>query len=177
MSKKAKRVKIVKGNKISSKGNRVIEKKALEDKPLTKKDNGKNKDLTLIFIAILLFIIDRLLKFFIKEGVCNNILCLKQTLNYGAVFGILPGATLLFIIAALVLIPILIALCLRTKSNLLRIAFILITTGALSNLIDRIMFGYVIDFVSLLRSSFFNLADIINIMGAIFLVVSLIREK
>jgi len=144
---------------------------------LSKKEKGTKFILMLLFIAALLFITDRLLKLFIKEGVCNNILCLKQTVNYGAVFGILPGATLLFIIAALILIPILIVLCLRTKSNLLRVAFTLIATGALSNLMDRMIFGYVIDFVSVLRSSFFNLADIINIIGAVFLLISLIREK
>jgi len=54
---------------------------------------------------------------------------------------------------------------------------ILIFSGALSNLIDRILEGCVIDFINLGFGPVFNLADFFIILGAIMLTVIRLKIK
>lgn len=46
----------------------------------------------------------------------------------------------------------------------------LILAGALSNLFDRMVYGYVVDFLRLWPISYFNLADLLIITGAVWLI-------
>jgi len=48
---------------------------------------------------------------------------------------------------------------------------ILILSGAVSNIVDRLRFGCVVDFIDLKFWPVFNLADIFIVLGAIFLLV------
>lgn len=116
---------------------------------------------------------DRLTKIF-AQG-CNPVFCIKRSINYGAAFGLFQGATTLFIIVAIALIPLLIYFLCKTKSNLLRAALTLILAGTVSNLIDRLVHGYVIDIISLSLFAFpsFNIADTANTIGAVLLIVYL----
>jgi hypothetical protein len=62
-------------------------------------------------------------------------------------------------------------------SNLeFRISAILVAAGAISNIIDRIYFGCVIDFIDLHFWPVFNLADIYITMGGIILVANLLKK-
>lgn len=54
---------------------------------------------------------------------------------------------------------------------------ILIISGALSNIIDRLYLGCVIDFIDLKFWPVFNLADVYITIGATVLVIRTIREK
>jgi signal peptidase II len=54
---------------------------------------------------------------------------------------------------------------------------ILILSGGISNLIDRIYFGCVIDFIDLKFWPVFNLADIYITIGAIMIIISLCLPK
>lgn len=53
----------------------------------------------------------------------------------------------------------------RAKHIFSAIALSLIIFGALSNLFDRLAYGYVIDFIEIPRLSSFNLADLFIIVG------------
>jgi signal peptidase II len=53
----------------------------------------------------------------------------------------------------------------------------LILGGALSNLADRLRFGYVVDYIDLKYLPVFNIADIAIVLGAIFLVYSLLKKE
>lgn len=53
----------------------------------------------------------------------------------------------------------------------------LIFSGAISNIIDRLTFGCVIDFIDLKFWPVFNLADIFIVLGAIILIVKNINLK
>ena len=58
----------------------------------------------------------------------------------------------------------------RTRQNkLLNWGFILVLAGALTNLLDRLMFGYVRDFINLGLGFTFNLADIFIVLGLILI--------
>ena len=53
----------------------------------------------------------------------------------------------------------------------------LITSGAISNVIDRLHYGCVIDFIDLKFWPIFNLADIFIIVGAILLLIKLFKNN
>jgi signal peptidase II len=53
--------------------------------------------------------------------------------------------------------------------------FILILSGAISNVIDRLTFGCVIDFIDLRFWPIFNLADVFLVLGAILLLVKYLK--
>lgn len=61
----------------------------------------------------------------------------------------------------------------KKENSILILSLLLITAGGISNLYDRIIFGYVIDFiwVFFLPKFTFNLADFIITLGCIFLAV------
>ncbi|MFA6417360.1 MAG: signal peptidase II [Patescibacteria group bacterium] len=63
--------------------------------------------------------------------------------------------------------------CLSLKSLLL--TFILF--GAISNMVDRLQYGYVIDYLELKYFTVFNLADVMISCGVLILIVSLMRDK
>ena len=47
----------------------------------------------------------------------------------------------------------------------------LIILGALSNLLDRLIFGYVIDYINIFIWPVFNLADAMIVVGIIFYII------
>lgn len=90
--------------------------------------------------------------------------------NRGAAFGILKNQTFFFILTAVSAI-ILISLKLGKHKavSLCSIALGLILSGALGNLIDRLFFGYVIDFLDFRIWPVFNIADTSITIGAILI--------
>jgi len=115
----------------------------------------------LLLISLLLIILDQITKFFI-DGITN----------YGAAFGILQGFNILFIIIGMIVV----AGILIYSKRLRGIGFyggILLFSGTVGNLIDRIFLGYVRDFIDLGFWPSFNLADSYNTIGAALLVIYL----
>lgn len=113
----------------------------------------------------------------IIEGICD----LTYVENYGASFGILSGQKwLLTAISILMLVGVLILLICKPKAHkLLRFSLIAIAAGTFGNLFDRLIFGYVRDFI---EYTFFetwfninfgigNVADLIIIFGFVALIV------
>lgn len=135
------------------------------------------------FILVpLIIIFDRLTKAYMTKQSCFFLICIKPSVNFGASFGLFTGFTfLLIIIAIAVLLIILFFYFIANKklNNLSKVAFILLFAGTLSNLIDRIFFGYIIDWLTFSFVTFpaFNLADVSNIVGALLLVIFLIKNK
>lgn len=129
--------------------------------------------------------IDQLIKFFVAEHlkpvgsveVIPGLFSLTYLENKGAAFGILSNMRWIFIVFTLIVIAILIYLVVKNKikSKLFTASAILLIGGGIGNLIDRIFFGYVIDYLSL---SFFspvcNFADYCITFGTVLLVIYLI---
>lgn len=98
--------------------------------------------------------------------------------NCGAAFGVMRSApswvrTGIFTVAALGFMGLLFSMYLRGGGGrMFTIAVPLIASGALGNLVDRIRYGYVIDFIryhGLFEWPTFNVADIAIAVGAAFL--------
>jgi len=92
--------------------------------------------------------------------------------NRGAAFGILKNQLPFFIITALAAI-ILIVINLKNKQHeqppVYSLSLSLILAGGLGNLIDRVCFGHVIDFLDFRFWPVFNIADSAITIGAILL--------
>jgi signal peptidase II len=96
-----------------------------------------------------------------------------HTQNTGVAFGMFQGANVvLAILASLVSIAIIYYYPRIPHQDLtLRIALSLQLAGALGNLIDRILFGYVTDFVSVGNFAIFNVADSSISIGVVVLLI------
>lgn len=111
----------------------------------------------------------------------------KYVENTGAAFGILRGQTHVFIIMAmLTIVIILLYLSLvEQEEPMVRVALVLILAGAVGNLIDRVAFEHVIDYIHVFYRDWewpiFNFADtIINVgVGLIFIdfLIDFFREE
>jgi signal peptidase II len=111
-------------------------------------------------------------------------LAIRKAYNSGAAFSFLDDAggwqRWLFIVLAVAVIGILLAWLRRLPSDQVRAAWALalILGGALGNLIDRVVYGHVIDFIDVYYGSWhwptFNVADSAISVGALLLVVDAI---
>lgn len=105
--------------------------------------------------------------------------------NRGAAFGILQDKRIIFIILTILVLLFLIVYCYKNYHRMTtfsNIAIAMLIGGAAGNLIDRIRFGYVVDFlkVDLLRSynfPVFNLADIFIVVSTILLAYIILFDK
>ena len=107
--------------------------------------------------------------------------------NYGAAFSFLSDAggwqRWFFIVLAVVISVVLLIWIKGLKSNakLEAISLSLIVAGAIGNVIDRIYYGYVIDFIDVYYGTYhwpaFNVADSAICIGAALLIIDSFRSK
>jgi signal peptidase II len=103
--------------------------------------------------------------------------------NTGAAFGFLAQAGDVFLVVAVVVVAVMLYLYPRIpdSNGLARTASGLIMGGALGNAIDRIEFGYVVDFIHYqipgLISNVSNLADHAIVLGVILFFIASWRDE
>ena len=135
-----------------------------------------------IIIAIIFIIADQLTKLWVLNNlmpvrdipIIDGVLHLHYAENTGAAFSMLEGMQWLFSSIAIIASIAIIIFVLTRKNKLHILATIsagLIVSGAIGNLIDRIRFGYVIDFVyvKIINFAIFNVADSCVVVGSILL--------
>lgn len=112
-------------------------------------------------------------------GQAWRVLRFTHTTNSGAAFGIFPNQGSFFmLVAVVVVIAILIYYRnLPTGNWLMRLSLGLQLGGAIGNLIDRVRYGYVIDFIDIGFWPIFNLADASIVIGVALLAYSLWRAE
>ena len=146
----------------------------------------KNKINYLIIIIFFCFL-DQLSKIYVTSNLhkfLNKdflIFTIDLVRNYGAAFNIFSGnrlfLSLISIVSSLILIYF---IFFKGRLNLLdRYGLSLILAGSLGNGIDRIIKGYVIDFINLKLFDFpiFNIADIAINIGCIILIFNHFKFK
>lgn len=126
------------------------------------------KPIILIFIV---FLIDQLTKYYFygkNFDFIPNVFGVTSTTNTGALFGILKGYNLILIFFTIAII----LLCfkwLKEKSfNYVPLSFII--GGAFGNLVDRLIFGYVRDFIDFKIWPVFNFADTIITIAIVLII-------
>ena len=136
-------------------------------------------------IISVLFIVDRLLKiWFLKNpGVrwdfIKGLFGVSLVHNQGIAFGIPLNQTILFalIVGALVLLVRAWLTAQRRHRTVLAFGLSLMVAGAVSNLIDRLRYGAVIDYLDVPFFTVFNLADVMISGGAALLLLAVLRSK
>lgn len=112
---------------------------------------------------------------------------LTHTRNYGAAFSFLNDASgwqRWFFTAIALVVSVVIVRWLKATSKhqiMLPVAFCLILGGAIGNVYDRLVYGYVVDFLHVYYKEFdwpvFNIADSAICLGAILLIIDMFKNK
>lgn len=146
---------------------------------------------TLYLLAVVVLVsADQFSKFLIARNIpeSNSIVLIKNFFNItyvknnGAGFSILQDATVFLIVVAILAVIGVSYLLIKSKNSeaLNRICYLLIIGGTIGNLIDRIRFSYVIDFLDFYIFNYdfpvFNLADTFLTIGCFLLIISIITE-
>ena len=170
---------------LSNKSNSNIPKTSITSKMnLLKKRNNR-----IIINSFFIVLIDQISKFLIlsnlgferSKNIIPNLLDFTLVKNKGAAFSLFSNSTsfLTFtsIFAALFLITIILKFPPRSYWNSIGIAYLL--GGTVGNGIDRLLKGYVIDFIDLVPINFaiFNVADISINIAIVCFIIDLVSTK
>jgi signal peptidase II len=150
-----------------------------------------NKTVLTAILVIISVFIDQISKliilkniFFLSQGI--NIfwgLNIVYVENRGVSFGLLSEFNIPFYLGILSLIisGYIVYLILKTKNKLEIIGLSLILGGALGNGYDRLVNGYVVDFIDIYFKKYhwpaFNFADLFITLGAILFFIQILRNK
>ena len=136
--------------------------------------------------ALISLIIDQIVKILVSNylilgqtiKIINNFFYLTYVQNKGAAFSILIGYRYILIIITFILLYYLYK-CIKKQKSLNKLEIIsygLLLGGIIGNLIDRIIYGYVIDYFDFMIFNYnfpiFNLADSFIVIGCIILVIN-----
>lgn len=144
-----------------------------------------------LFLTTIIFLIDQISKVLIIKSfrvraslpIIKDFFYLTYTHNTGAAFSILTGRRLFLIITTFIVIMFIIYYLMKNKitSKLELVSFSLIIGGSLGNLFDRIIRGYVVDFLDFRIFSYnfpiFNLADTFIVIGVLLLIINMARKE
>jgi len=115
-----------------------------------------------------------------QRAILSDFFAIKYSQNTGAAFSILSGHNTLVTIlnsAILLLIAHYYYTIRKRKEPLLKQGLILLFAGAAGNLIDRLMLGYVRDFIAIWIWPTFNLADTFSTIGATLIIMYILKEE
>ena len=140
-----------------------------------------------LWITVAIVIADQVTKYFALKHLMRSEIAITPFLNFalafntGAAFSFLSDAggwqNLFFVGVAAVVSIIILFMIRRLGANDLQVAvaLMLVLGGAIGNVIDRVRYGYVVDFIDVYYRSWhwptFNIADSAITIGAILLVM------
>ncbi len=143
-----------------------------------------------LIVATFLLIIDQIIKIVIDKTmmygeiktVISNFFYVTKVYNDGAAWSVLQGNVIFLVIIAIFSMIFLLKYEKYFENKYRNImAFGLVYGGLCGNLLDRIMYGHVIDYFKILFGSYsfpvFNLADIAIVCGFILIIYSVIKGE
>lgn len=135
-----------------------------------------------VIISVIVLLIDQLLKSFIQiydihVSLINNFFSINYHQNIGAAWSILEGKQILLIIISLVMLVLVYNMSFSYSENKVNnFSFGLLIGGILGNLVDRVLFGYVRDFIDVIIFKYdfpvFNIADAAIVIGVIIIIIT-----
>lgn len=141
-------------------------------------------------VAILTLVIDQISKWVVMTSLrlgesWNPVAALERWVsltyvtNTGAAFGLFPDQGVLFMVIAVVVIAAIVVYYRRLSGDqwLVQTSLGLQLGGALGNLLDRLRYGHVIDFIDFKVWPVFNLADSAIVIGVAMLAYHLLRSE
>ena len=142
--------------------------------------------MSLIGIIVAIVALDQWSKWMIKtsynlyqsEPIIEGFFYFTYVTNDGMAFGLsFPGGKTILLIVTLILTGVIMWMLWKEKNshNLIRYGLTLILAGAIGNMIDRILFGKVVDFLDIMIGNFnwyiFNVADSAVTSGMILFIL------
>lgn len=147
------------------------------------KKTGKTNYIKIILVfsisALIVFLVDRFIKESAISFLTNDLVIIKDffKLTYSENIGVAFGIKLPFIIQ-IILVPVLLIAGFyymlknfKIESSFVLIVSGVITGGAISNYADRLIHGYVVDYISIWIWPVFNIADIAITLGIFTILV------
>ena len=145
----------------------------------------------MIILTILVILVDFFSKYMVSKlmtvnetiNLIDNFFRITYVKNTGAAFSIFSNNTILVIIISVIVIGFLLFYIYKNKGNnkLENVSYAFILGGAIGNLIDRLVYGYVIDFLDFEILSYdapiFNLADTFIVIGVILFLINTLRSR
>ena len=114
----------------------------------------------------------------------NGVLKLSNVQNTGGAFGIFNTSVYTVILMNVILLGMIIRFLILKKDYMSKSVYyslLFIVAGGVSNLIDRVFRGYVVDFIDFCAFDFwtyiFNIADSAVVVGCILAIIFLIFDK
>jgi len=144
-----------------------------------------------VFIIILSVTLDQISKYIVSTnmeigdsfGFIKHIINITYITNTGAAFGVLKDHRWVFIISSAIAILMMMAILgyfIRKKEHFwLQIALALMVSGGLGNMIDRVLYGKVIDFLEFdfVNFAIFNVADSCVTVGCAICIIYIFIKR
>ena len=130
-------------------------------------------------LPVSLLVLDRVLKYFarikleknyLERGESTPLFSFSFLCNEGVAFGFRLNKVLIIFLSILIIFGVLYLMWLRKPDGNERTAWVLIITGALSNLVDRLFWGCVVDYVKIYYWPLFNVADAMLVIAVVYLI-------
>lgn len=143
----------------------------------------------LLCIAGLVVLIDRITKILVLNNLAPGewwgpewlmpYARLVYVKNTGVAFGMFQGMNVLFIILGIIVSMFILFYYPRLpeKEKAMRFTLGLLLGGSIGNLIDRILFGHVVDFVSVGNFAVFNVADSSITIGVVIMILAMLYQE
>ena len=144
------------------------------------------KNIFIFSAAFIVVLLDQLTKFLIKQNfqlnqsipILKNIFHLTYITNTGSAFGLFKGLNLFFMLFSIIVIIVIFYYLNKIVENkkLLQFSIGLLLGGTIGNLIDRIAYASVIDFIDFRIWPVFNIADAAVTISVILLIILLWKK-
>ena len=138
-----------------------------------------------LIISVIALVIDQITKLLVQTynariSIIDNFFSIRYFQNTGAAWSILEGKTTLLVAVSLIMLVFVYSMMFSfDEDKLSDTAFGLLFGGVLGNLIDRIFYGFVRDFIAVRIFSYnypiFNIADAAIVIGVILLIIATIK--
>lgn len=142
-------------------------------------------------VGTLCLIIDQIIKLIITNNmelnqslnIIKSFFSITYVRNYGAAFSILTGSTFFLICTTIMALAFIYFIFIKNEKNssLQFILYGILFGGIIGNLIDRVIYGYVVDYLDFnifgFNAPIFNFADICIVVSIILIVSITLKES
>lgn len=136
-----------------------------------------NSNYFYLILFVVFLIIDRLTKIWamnLGEKIIDfKIFAFNYVINTGAGFSILQNMNVLLIWIMIAILGLIIIF----YDKFPKVSLLLIISGLIGNLIDRIFLGHVVDFIDFKFWPIFNIADSLIVIGVSWMILLIIKEE
>ena len=142
--------------------------------------------LTILFLLIDIvskLIVSNLMNVYDSIKIIDDFFYITYVRNTGAAWSIFANNTWFIIVISLIIIGVLVFYIYKNRPKILleKVGYSLILGGAVGNFLDRIIYGYVVDFFDFnifgYNYPIFNLADVFIVVGIFLLIIYTWRCK